>query len=211
MLSDMPINNLDRFTGSPMDRKQLKEKYGNDFKKYCQAYRPDDEDFVFFQETGMESFVRLESRLIQQARVQPYRASGQALLESFGVAAANEPFPAGPNVLFVSIDFEGRLHHKGINEFGLATFDVSSFLSGSGAPIETTNFALVRHRHRKYMFGETVRLHLDLLPKTIIEGLNRLSREDSSREIVLVCHGLQNELAILDDLGVFLEICLSPA
>lgn len=55
------------------------------------------------------------------------------------------------------------------------------------------------------MFGETTRTHSALLPRIIIDYFKGLSDRNKPRKVVLVCDGLQSELRILDDLGVFLE------
>lgn len=109
-----------------------------------------------------------------------------------------------PNLLFVAIDFEGNMEEggKGIGELGISTFHTKSMVH---VPvIETKHFSLRAHRHRKFCFGQTTRTHAELLPGLITSYLTQL-RQEMEGQIVLVCHGLQNELRILDGLGVYLE------
>ena len=196
------------YTGPPELRRQLWAEYGYDRKKYFQAYQPDEEDFVSFQELGMEAFVKLERRLRRQICMELYVRSGQESLESLGAAIANASSTNHLNITLVSIDFEGTLEHKGVNEFGLARLNSNAVLTASDQmAIETSNFALnaKKDRNRKYLFGQTTKTTPELLPLTIAKSLQGLVPGDEMHEVVLVCHGLSGELRILDDLGLALK------
>ena len=91
---------------------QLRDEYGHDHKRYFQAYEPGEEDFIFFQEMGMEAFMRLEEKMLRQMRTFPYRLSAQASLESFAATMAGELATVDLNIVFISLDFEGTLDDK---------------------------------------------------------------------------------------------------
>ena len=67
------------------------------------------------------------------------------------------------------------------------------------------NFALKNYRNRKFRFGQTTRIHTDILIRTISDSFANLRNEHESRDTLLMCHGVQNELRILDDIGVRIE------
>lgn len=87
----------------------------------------------------MQAFVKLEERLLRQMRILPYRLSAQASLESFAATMATElsTVDLDLDTVFISLDFEGALDDKGINEFGLAKLDTLSILSAITVPPST--------------------------------------------------------------------------
>ena len=52
------------------------------------------------------------------------------------------------------------------------------------------------------MFGNTPRLSPEIIGRTIVDLFDELHREDPRSEIILVSHGVTNEIRILDDVGV---------
>lgn len=182
----------------------LRAQFDNDLRKYLKAYQPSEQDFRYFQDLGMESFIRLEQQALRKMRLHVYRLAGQGLCEAFMRSVAIEQPAYIPNVVFVAIDFEGstEVGGKGIGELGISTFQTKSVLS---IPvIDAMHYSLRAHRNRKFCFGETVRTHGELLPGIIHSFFAELC-DRTHGQIVLVCHNLQSELRILDDLGVALE------
>lgn len=102
----------------------------------------------------MEYFIRLERKLLEQIKLQPYRRKGQELLQSFEAASCCPADPPNTNAVFVAMDFEGTMHHKGIDECGIAELDADAILSESGhASIQASNFGLKACRDRRFVFG----------------------------------------------------------
>lgn len=170
------------------------------------SYEPDDEDFTFFQEIGMQAFVKMEHKLLWQMRLESYTQSGAQAIKSLGAALTGDTFTARQaDLVFVSLDFEGSLHQSKISELGVAQIASHQLLSQDSSGIAGFNFALAKHRNRKFMFGNTTRFSPHILGKTIVQHLYNLRREDPRREIILVSHGIMNDIRILDDIGVSLE------
>lgn len=152
----------------------------------------------------MESFIRLEQQTLRKMRLKAYRLAGQGLCREFMRIATMENPRYVLNVDFVAIDFEGsmELGGKGIGELGIATFHTKSLLSSP--KIDALHYSLQAHRDRKFCFARTVRTHAEHLPGIIASFFADLLAMTRA-QIVLVCHNLQSEFRILDDLGVFLE------
>lgn len=185
---------------SPALMKKLRAIYGNGIERYLRAYQLTEDGFSHSQETGMQLFVKFEKRLMRKARMRSYYANGMAQLDHFGSSLAGYRSSTAPkDVTFVSIDFEGTMHGNGITEFGLAKLNIELGLSNMGSmTIETRNWAMSnRALHRPpFAFGTTIVTPRELLPSTIVDDF------DSLKNVVLVCHGLHNEIQNLEDLGV---------
>ena len=197
-----------RWYGLPPDlRKQLRDGFGNDRQKYFRSYQPDEEDICFSQEAGMQYFVKQERKLLSQMRVKPYLAAGRAAMQSLGAAMTSDGLMEQANVTFVSIDFEGTVTHKGITEFGLTMANPGCALSSrEHQHISCVNYKVKSHHGKpKFLFGETVRISSELLSRTIVESFSEVKQENKQCKIILVCHGILNELRILDDLGIYVE------
>jgi hypothetical protein len=190
----------------PVLRKQLRDAFGNYREKYYRSYQPADEDVCFLQEAGMQYFVKQERKLLSQIRVEPYLAAGKVAMESFGAALTGEHAMEHTKITFVSIDFEGTVVHKGITEFGLAMINLGHAPSShEHRHINSVNYKVKNRGKPKFMFGNTIRISPEILPRTIIENFSELDNDDAQRKVILIGHGLHNGLRILDDLGVSLE------
>ena len=55
------------------------------------------------------------------------------------------------------------------------------------------------------MFGNTTRIPSEITAGTVTDPFNELKQEAGERKIVLVGHGIQNEIRIMDQLGFSLE------
>ena len=155
----------------------------------------------------MEAFVKFERRLQEQYRFHPYFTSGRALLSSLGTAIKGDLPTTSSSVILVAIDFERVPGVKcGLNEFGIATINAGSLFPGSDSPeIPTENFALKNHRNRKFRFGTATRIHEGILVRTIMDIFEDISRTKEMCQIVLVGHGIGNELRILDKIDLPVE------
>ena len=194
------------FVGLLSERQLLYDAYGDDRRRYFLSYQPDDEDFTFFQERGMEAFVRMERKLLWQIRLEGYHQRGAQAMRSFGAAITGNKSTEESNFVFTSLDFEGSTAKWGITEIGMATISCHQILSpDNDEGITGFNFALAKHKTRKFLFGNTTRISHEIVERTIVDFFDDVIREDPQREIILVSHGIHNEIRILDDLGVGLE------
>ena len=160
----------------------------------------------FIQEAGMQFFVKQERRLLMQMRFEPYVAAGRAAILALGAALTEKPSVEQKTCIFVSIDFEGTVIHKGATEFGVAILNAGHALfSDEKRSINCVNYKVKNRGKPSFMFGDTIRILPEVLSRTIIENLNELNRDNTQRKIILIGHGIHNELRILDDLGVSLE------
>lgn len=163
---------------------------------------------MFFQELGMQAFVKMERKLRWRMRLGSYEHAGAQAMKSLGAALSGDKSITGQaNVVFVSLDFEGDplQPKRGMIELGIAKLGSHQLFSESDLGITSFNFALKTRRHRKFLFGNSTRLSLELLGRTIVEFFSELNHEDPQREIIFVSHGTTNEIRILDDIGVSLE------
>lgn len=65
-------------------RQQLRAAFGNDRERCFLAYQPNDEDFIFFHEAGMQAFIKMERKLLRRMRFDIYYNSGARAMESLG-------------------------------------------------------------------------------------------------------------------------------
>jgi hypothetical protein len=190
---------------SPILRQQLRVAFGNDRKTYYRSYEARDQDIRYFQELGMQNFLKIERKLLWQMRTDPYIRAGRTAIESFGAAFTGENPVDQAHYTFALIDFEGIVPQD-IAEFGLVTLDAADVLSSRGRPnICCVNYKVKTRGKPKFMFGNTIRIWPESLSRTIIEIFSEFNKDDMQRKIILIGHGIHNELRILDDLGVFLE------
>jgi hypothetical protein len=191
------------YHGNLRARRILWNAYDHDLGAYLHAYRPDDEDYCYFIEVGMKCFTgmiaRIERISIWQMRFQTYQVRGRDSLNRLWEELCRSHRDAYSIPLLVAIDFEGDYSRGGINEFGVSALDFSE----DPAEIITTAYFTSRW-HRSCLFGEAVRIPIESLPlyiKRIFDGLD----DKMGREIVLVGHMLQEEVASLDSMGVEIE------
>jgi hypothetical protein len=117
-------------------------------------------------------------------------------LESLGPLHHADSIP-----LLGAIDFEGSTFNKsGVIEFGISTVD----FAGARA-ICTTNYVTSNRRKRKCKFGDIIRTSTKRLPECVARSLRSLEVEGERRDIILVCHGIHNEIDTMDRLGVAVE------
>jgi hypothetical protein len=155
---------------------------------------------------GMQAFVKMERKLLSWMLLKSYCDTGAQAIKSLGTAmAGNKPVTEYSSIVFLSLDFEGNRHRSKISEIGMAKLDSRQLLSANGSGITSLNFALAKHRNRKFMFGNTTRLYPQIMGKTLVELFRELNHEDSQREIILVSHGTTSEIRVLDEIGVPLE------
>jgi hypothetical protein len=190
-------------------RVQLRSKYQYDFKRYRQAYRPDDEELLRLLEQGMRWFTRLtkiEERLVFKSRLEPFRNSGKHSLHRLCQAFGDDTSNIDLDIVLVCVDFEGALSQKSLNEYGLASIAFTPEVSSADALlINTSTFTLVSDRGRQTLWGEVTRTTVELLPRYIRSDFEEFTMPDCKREVILVCHGLENDMRTLDDLGIPFE------
>lgn len=101
----------------------------------------------------MEAFSKLTTRLARKARrsyLQQLYLTGQSMIQQLRTDLAREApiwTPAVSDFVIVSIDFEGDIQKKGINDFGIATLDSREILQSTNPALpdtETRNFAAQR-------------------------------------------------------------------
>ncbi|KAK3054831.1 hypothetical protein LTR09_003989 [Extremus antarcticus] len=194
------------------DRARLRLEYNNDREAYFQAYRHSPETLVYLDDRllteGMKLFAHWESKLPRQARRAaraPYVRDGYGALEDLLSALAIGGRPSR-NYLFVAIDFEGADDKWGIKELGFASFESIQIFDDNqeGLLIDTESYALGKRRRRKFMFGNTIKLTEEMMPKVICELFNSC-HDNYSGGVVLVGHGVGSDLKIMEDHGVMLE------
>lgn len=205
-----------RWYHAPPDlRCHVRTVFHHNKEAYYQAYRPDDEDIEYFIEEGMKCFAKLVRRLTSKARtarLQPLYLAGHAMIQQFISDLASEasrPMHALSDFVIVSIDVEGSQDDKGINEVGFATLDSIYALESTNLghlTIRNKNFAVQRfQRNRPFMFGQTMRSNSSDIPRTILDELNMTTHEGTPRKVLLLGHGVQNDVQILDSLGLHVE------
>lgn len=154
----------------------------------------------------MQAFVKMERKLQESMRFETYHYAGAQAVKSFGAAITDQNYTNESNLIFVSLDFEGLKDNTGIAEMGIAKVSSHQILSpGNKADIVCFNYALAKHRHRKFLFGDSTRLSPELIERTIVGFFDDLIHDDPQCNIVLVSHGIRNEIRIMDDLGVSIE------
>ena len=154
----------------------------------------------------MEVFVRMERKLQWSMRLRPYHHKGAQAIKSVGAAIIGDKSAEASNLMFVSLDFEGMISKWGITEIGIAKIPSHQILlPEQDTGITCFNFALAKHKNRKFLFGNTTRLSSEIVEKTIVDFFSDLIRQDHQHEIILVSHGIHNEIRIMDDLGISLE------
>ncbi|KAI5357500.1 Putative ribonuclease H-like superfamily [Septoria linicola] len=141
-------------------------------------------------------------------RMMPYQQAGDISLQEFAAAFGSNPSSPDTDIVLLAMDFEGTTIHKGINEVGLASISSAAARSySSSLPTRASNFALKNHRRRKFMHGNTTRITNEMLPGTILSEVSSLAHDPSGRpiKIILVAHGIMNEVRNLDSLGLYIE------
>lgn len=169
------------------------------------TYRPSEASYVRNQHKGMQAFVKLERSLTRQVYHRDFYSAGQAALELVGCTLANPSQETNPNIVFISIDFEGMWDAKGLKELGIARLDAKSLFSSAGnTEIQTLDYILKRNRRQKFVFGEAARAHEGIRPQIIVACFDELRKSSDVEEIILVMYG-HGELQILEGLGLPLE------
>jgi hypothetical protein len=194
------------FNGDPESREQLRSKYQHNFKRYREAYRPDDEEAIRLLELGMKIFTKLESRLTFKHRLKPYVSSGRYSMDRLCQIFDDERSFVDIDIAVVCVDFEGSLDQKGLNEYGSASIDFALQEFASDEPvINTSTYTLVSDRGRQSLWGEVTRTTTELLPRYVRSDFEQFHTVGRKRELVLVCHGLGHDVRALDALGTSFE------
>ncbi|KAK5150425.1 hypothetical protein LTS14_010115 [Recurvomyces mirabilis] len=198
-------------------RSMLREKYGNERKAYYDTYQPaqapTDSRILACQKNSMALLRKDERRMMCQF----WDAKGRcAILEWLQrrLAAANEPDPylangAHEDPVLVSIDFESTTWYEcGIKEFGVITLDTRDlFQAGDHLPtLHSLNYIFSKHcSRRKFLFGDSQRLGKECIRDLIVDSLTipeTLPGMSGVRRVILVGHGIGNELRCMQDLGL---------
>jgi hypothetical protein len=142
---------------------------------------------------------KIERMSMRQIRFESYERRGRDSLGRLWEQLCKSQHDAYSIPLLVAIDFEGDYSRWGIKEFGISVLDFSR----DPTDIHTTTYC-IKKGYRSCLVGEAARIPIESLPdyiSRIFDGLdNKLGRE-----IVLVGHRLQEEVAALDNMGVAIE------
>lgn len=193
--------------------KKLRKRYNQDREAYYAAYRESHTD----RDAGRA--VREHTRKTGAACIEAFLSritQTPQMLSSTGSATGAQP----SDILFVVIDFEGRLGNqraRGIREVGFATLDTRDVVAGSLSSrvpdaVSTSNFARgtytqLQTTNKKFLFGETQSITSSELRQVVVDNLSIRDTADSGagfRKVVMVAHGLHSEMKVLR----YLEICV---
>jgi len=140
-------------------------------------------------EEAMHCYTNLETKLLGRMRFNDYHRRGLAVLQNFDRHASE--------VVFMSIDFEGQT----ATNFGIAT------LCDRTDSIRCMNYALKKDHCDKFVFGDSVRVpNPATLRRAIIDEIQ--SRKTADSQIVLVGHGVRNELDLMELMNI--DLCHLP-
>lgn len=148
-----------RFRPVGPDRDKLRAAYGGRYGKYVRSYQKNDENFISLQESCMQSFVKMERKLLRWMRIDQYNTAGAKAMKSLGTALSSDVSGVNhPNIALVSLDFEYAAKwdsNRSVYEIGFATLHSNHLLSESDATISASHFILRNVGKRKFMFGES--------------------------------------------------------
>ncbi|KAK0945620.1 hypothetical protein LTR29_002975 [Friedmanniomyces endolithicus] len=185
-------------------REDLWKKYDGNRRAYYAAYHLDDTETLSNLERGMETFKKWEARLSRQMLGQRNQSAGMSAAVNFVNALATQTMSDKADFVFVSLDFEGDIHSRGLTEFGYATLDTRDVIA-DGPTIYGHNYALASNHKRGFLFGDVTRIDVPQLGATIREVCHVTDVDGMDRRVVLVGHGIHNELRNMAAHGVRLE------
>ncbi|KAK0337995.1 hypothetical protein LTR91_013068 [Friedmanniomyces endolithicus] len=185
-------------------REDLWKKYDGNRRAYYAAFHLDDTETLINLERGMETFKRWEARLSRQMLGQRNQSAGMSAAVNFINALATQTMSDKADFVFVSLDFEGDIHSRGLTEFGYATLDTRDVIA-DGPTIFGHHYALASNHKRGFLFGDVTRIDVPQLGATIREVCHVTDVDGTDRRVVLVGHGIHNELRNMAAHGVRLE------
>ncbi|KAK0978695.1 hypothetical protein LTR54_015844 [Friedmanniomyces endolithicus] len=176
----------------------------HDQEAYYAAWHLDDAETLINLERGMETFKRWEARLSGQMLGQRNQPAGMSAAVNFVNALATQTMSDKADFVFVSLDFEGDIHSRGLTEFGYATLDTRDVIADRPT-IFGHNYALASNHKRGFLFGDVTRIDVPQLGATIRQVCHVTDVDGMDRRMVLVGHGINNELSHMAAHGVRLE------
>ncbi|KAK4580502.1 hypothetical protein LTR86_000705 [Recurvomyces mirabilis] len=198
----------------------LRRKYGNDKKAYFATYQPaqalTESRILACQRHGIALLRKTERRMMCQFLDAQGRSAilehlqGRLAAAHSRAASLSNGTPEDP--VLVSIDFESFTWLEGgIKEFGVTTLDTRSlFQARVQLPkLHSLNYIFSTNcSRRKFLFGNSQRLGKESIRDLIVDSLTMpetLPGLTGFRRIVLVGHGICNELRCMQDLGLPLD------